>query len=133
LPFEIANAIGRDEEGPDGSVGIVGAEIAMLHIEPGDAAGLTAGFEDRSADVTIPQLLRQMKILAYSNVPEFVSVFCEVIVEEMLIAKSGPPGQRERRRRQGENRAREYAIAHPAQNGSRRALCAIPFCATPSR
>jgi hypothetical protein len=107
LPLEISKAIGRDEEGPDGSVGIVGAEITMLHVKPGKAAGLTAGFEDRSANVAISQLLRQMKILVFSNVPECVSVSCEVIIEKMLIAKSGPPGQRYRRRRQGENRARE--------------------------
>lgn len=79
----------------------------MLHVEPGNAAGLAAGFEDRPAEVAIPELLRQMEVLADSNVPEFVSVFREVLIEEMPIAKSGPPGQGYRRRRQGENRARE--------------------------
>jgi hypothetical protein len=129
LPLEITNAIGRDEEGPDGSVGIVDAEIAMLHVEPGNATGgLAAGFEDRSAYVAIPELLCQMKILLYSNVPELVSVFCEVIVEEMLIAKSGPPGQRDRRRRQDENRACEQAFADRDS-----ALCAILPCAILSR
>jgi hypothetical protein len=48
-----------------------------------------------------------MKVLVNGDVPELVSVFCEMIVEEMLIAKSGAPGQRGRSRRQDENRARE--------------------------
>ena len=95
LALEIPNAIGRDEEGPDGSIGIVGTEIAMLYIESGNAAGLTAGFEDRAADVAISQLLRQMEILARGNVPELVAVFCKVVVEEIPIAKSGAPGQRD--------------------------------------
>ena len=76
----------------------------MLYVEAGNSAGLTAGFEDRPADAAVPELLRQMKVLAHGNVAEFVSVFREVIVEQVLIAKSGAPGQRGRSRRQGENR-----------------------------
>jgi hypothetical protein len=42
--------------------------------------------------MAVPQLLGQMQILALGDGPERAPVSFKVVVEEMLIAKSRPPG-----------------------------------------
>jgi hypothetical protein len=69
----------------------------VLHVEPRNAPGLPPGFEYIPAGVAVPQLLCQMKVLPFGYGPELISVFCKVIVEEVLIPKSRAAGDRQGR------------------------------------
>jgi hypothetical protein len=94
VPFKIVDAIGRNEKRPNGSIGVVGSEVSVLHIESGNAASLPFRFQNVFPDVTVSQLLGKMEILALGDGPERASVSFEVIVEKMLIAKPRPRGER---------------------------------------
>jgi hypothetical protein len=111
LSFEIAYAFRRNEKSPDGSVGVVRSEIAPLHVEPGNASGVPPGFEDIPADAAIPQLLRQMKVLPFGDMPELMAVFFKVIVKEVLIPKSRAASHRKGGRCQEDSRERKRFIA----------------------
>jgi hypothetical protein len=94
LPFEVADAIGRNEKSPDGSVGVVGSEVSAFHIEPRNAAGLPFRFQNVFPGMAVPQLLGQVQILPLRDRAECAPVSFEVVVEKMLIAKSRSPGER---------------------------------------
>jgi hypothetical protein len=61
--------------------------------------------------MAVSQLLGQVQILPLRDRAESAPVSFEVVVEEMLIAKSRSPGKRKGCRRQSENRENEGSTA----------------------
>jgi len=117
LAEEVTLTIVGNEEGANGSVAIVGAEIAVAAIEAAELAAGPSGFEDWSADGRIPERLRQIQVFGLTDGAEFVPMLLVVFVEQRGAAKARAGGAEEERQKKDAKKSchqtiRSFRLAH---------------------
>jgi acetaldehyde dehydrogenase (acetylating) len=119
LTFEVADAFIRDEERTEGSVRIVSYEPSIALIELGAAAVGPFCFQDVFARLRIAQLLRHAQVPIDGDRAEFVAVFGEVFLEQVLSTKSPAAGPGKRGNKKEQNSGRTDPEGQPATIASR--------------
>src|SRR5580698_7103440 len=97
LPSEIAFAVVGDEEGSDGSVWIIGSEIAMPPVEAAELAVAAPRFQDGTAQRSVSQLLRQTQVLGLVDGAKFGAVLLKMLVQQGAAAETWAGGEQQER------------------------------------
>jgi hypothetical protein len=103
LALKIPDAIVGDEERAQRSIRIVRNDPPVPPIELCTPAIGTFGYQNILPRPRIAQLLRHMQVLISRNLSEFLTVFGEVIVQQMQRTESPADGPCKGRGKQNEN------------------------------
>ena len=115
--MEVALPIVRYEEGSNGAVWIVCAEIAVASVESTELAARSPRFENRPPWRRVSQLLSEAQIFLLANIAELCAMFAVVFVKLRPAAKSrAARAQQHHRQRQTDDRPKYAACCflHPA-------------------
>ena len=96
LASKVPLAIVRDEKRPDGSVGIVGAEVALAPIEAAELAIRPPGFKNWPTHRGVPQFLRQPQIFGLADMAELDAVLGVMLIQLRPAPESRPTGEKEK-------------------------------------